>query len=101
MYRRSKEYIKSGKIDPSRFIEGSDITNSELLYKIDNLKEYNTYTITKYEHRIDLIAREIYGEESYSWLLLYINRLSVDDLVRGVKLNYIPKDSLTKILSTI
>lgn len=101
MFRRSKEYIKSGKVEPSRFIEGLGYNNSELLYKIDEVREYNTYTITKYEHRIDLIAREIYGDEMYSWVILYINRISIDELVRGVKLNYIPKESLTKLISTV
>lgn len=106
MYKRSSSYLISNDINPLRYIEntelaGLDLANSTLLYMIDNETEYEQYTVTRYERRIDLIAQEVYGNTNYSWLLMYINRIDVNDIVRGVKLNYIPYTRLEAILSMI
>jgi hypothetical protein len=104
MFKRSRSYAVSGKVDPERFIENindvSDLANSDLLYKLDQeMESRRYYEITRYEYRIDLIAREIYGDIDYSWILMYINRLDVTDLVRGRKIQYIPPDILDEIIS--
>jgi hypothetical protein len=101
MYRRTKEYIKTNNAEPTIFIQGDDVQNSELLYKLDRVTEFSLYTITKYEHRIDLIARDIYSDEKYSWILLYVNRCSVDELVRGKVLKYIPQTSLKLLINSV
>lgn len=101
MHTRSEEYIKSNNLSPDIFIENFDYANSELLYKIDKVTDYAEYVITKNEHRIDLIAIEIYGNEKYSWLLMYINRLSIDQLTRRTVLKYIPISELTEIINSI
>lgn len=100
MYTRSKEYVKSNKVSPELFIDDT-VQNSELLYKIDRITEYKKYTITRYEHRADLIAKDIYGSADYSWLVMYINRISIDGLVRGVVLNYIDKPTLDNLISQV
>ena len=101
MYKKNNNIIKSNGISPDLFIEDDDYAGSELLWKLDQFEDYETFTITKNEYRIDLIAEEIYGKEEYSWILLYINRVSLEDLVRHRVLNVIPKDKLTKIINSV
>ena len=104
MFKRDNDnYINDGDISPNVFIENNDYVNSELLWKLDEFDEddYETFTITKNEHRIDLISKEIYGSVDYSWILMYINRVSLKDLVRHKVLNYIPKDKLTEIINSV
>ena len=100
MFKRKTEYAKSNNISPEIFIENNDYANSELLWKLDQFTGHKYFTITKHEHRIDLIAKEIYGDEKYSWILMYINRVSLNDLVRRKVLKVIPKDELTKIINS-
>lgn len=105
MFTRSKNYSNSNNvISPDRFIEViddiNDIANSQLLYMLDQETERLSYTITRFEHRIDLIANEIYGSEKYSWVLLYLNRISVSDLTRHTVLRYIPIDRLKVIIQS-
>lgn len=105
MYTRTKTYAKDNNVEITRFVETldgvPDIGNSTLLYRLDRASTKNTYTITKYEGRIDLIAREIYGNEKFSWILLYTNRIGVNDLKRGLVLEYIPFQELQSILNEI
>lgn len=105
MYKRVKTYISSSEVSPDRFIESindiPDYANSTLLYKLDEEDTRSEYTITKYERRIDLIANEIYGNEKYSWILMYLNRVTVNELVRGKVLEYIPMTTLENILRSI
>ena len=100
MFKRITKIIKSNNVSPEIFIEGNDYVNSELLTKIDQFDEYESYTITKYEHRPDLLSKEIYGDVNYSWLLMYINRVSLGDLVRHKVLNIIPKHRLIDIIES-
>jgi hypothetical protein len=104
MYRRNNTpIIKSSNVSPEIFIEGNDYANSELLYKLDQVDSYSQFMITKNEHRIDLIAEEIYGGhgEDYGWILMYINRVSLNELVRHKILNYIPIKELTAIINSV
>lgn len=101
MYRKSNSYSKVG-VDISRFVntEGgiADIANSTLLSELDKCEVYQYYKVTKYEHRIDLIAKEIYGNSDYGWILLYLNRISIADIVRDLDIIYIPMDTLSSLL---
>jgi len=103
MYKKLTGYSTSSNVSPERYIETidaiSDIANSALLYKIDQEDNRQLYRITKYEKRIDLIAKDIYNDEKYSWLLLYMNRISINELVRGKILSYIPIKVLMGILT--
>lgn len=105
MYKRIKTYISSSEVSPDRFIESindiPDYANSTLLYKLDEEDTRSEYIITKYERRIDLIANEIYGNEKYSWILMYLNRVTINELVRGKVLEYIPMTTLENILRSI
>lgn len=109
MFSRSNKYLvdkSTSTVD--RFLDHSgsggtiDYTNSELLYSIDQLAlDRHDWTITKYENRIDLLSREIYGSEEYSWLLLYINRVNIEDLEKGKVIQYIDKDQLDGLMSRL
>ena len=106
MYTRTKTYLQSSNIDPIKFIETTDsnitdINNSTLLYMLDEESNRSFWTITKNEKRIDLIAKDIYGDEKYSWILLYINRINVGELTRGTVLEYIPLATLLYIINSI
>lgn len=101
MFRRKTQYIRSDDSSPELFIEGLDYANSELLYILDNEVNLSDYLITRYEHRIDLICSDIYSTDKYSWILLYINRIKVSELVRGKVIKYINKDRLITILNSL
>lgn len=106
MFKRTESYALSSDLNPLRYIEntelaGLDLANSTLLYMLDKETEYLEYTITRYERRIDLISIDIYGSSDYSWIVMYTNRIKISELVRGVKLKYIPINRLQVILSSI
>lgn len=105
MYTRTKGYLQSSNIDPIKFIESkdnlTDIGNSTLLYLLDECTNRYTWKITKNEHRIDLISKDIYGDEKYDWVLLYINRCTIKDLIRGKILEFIPLNYLLSIINSI
>lgn len=101
MFTRQRSFVKSDNTSPNLFIEGNSIFASELLHKIDKCTDRERYLVTRFEHRADLIAKDIYGDEKYSWLLLYMNRLGVDDIIRGVTLQYILKPQLDAIIDTL
>lgn len=101
MFTRSKQYINSNKVSPEIFIRELDYSNSELLNKLDKYNNLKDYTITSYEHRIDLISSDIYRSELYSWILMYINRMTIDELKRGTIIKYIPLEDLTSIIRNL
>jgi hypothetical protein len=105
MFTRTKQFVKSNSRDATLFIDGYDQTNSQLLYKLDNEVDRIDYTITKYENRIDLIAEDIYGQNSISpmltWILLYINKCNASELVRGKVLQYIELERLQEIIDSL
>lgn len=76
------------------------ICNSSLCRKLRELPLYNTtFKVSqKFVHRDDLIARELYQNEMYGWILLFINGLTREELVLGVELRYTPLSYLNSIL---
>lgn len=101
MFTRQRSFVKSDNVSPNLFIDGDSIFSSELLHKIDKCSDRETYLVTKYEHRIDLISKEIYGDDKYSWLLLYMNRKVVGDIVRDTTLRYILKQQLDAMIDSL
>jgi hypothetical protein len=103
MYRGGISYVRSSTGgDINLYVEDYDQFNSELLYKLDEYKSLLTYKITKFDKRIDLITNDIYGKSTnYGWIILYINKCDIDDLVRGKVINYIPIDDLNDIINSI
>lgn len=105
MYTRSKEFTKSNATDLTRFVEtigiSSDYANSTLMKYLDESEDLEQYTITKYEGRVDLISEDIYGDTKYSWILMYINRMNIDEFIRGKVINYIPIAYLEDIFDKV
>lgn len=101
MYKRDLENKELDELAPNKFIKNNDYVNSELLYKLDQFDECKPFIITKNEHRIDLISKEIYGDDRYSWILMYINRVSLKDLVRHKVIYFIPIDKLNEIIDSV
>jgi len=101
MFSRNQQYIKTNEIDPKLFIDGNDYRNSSLLNYVNEYVNWKYYLVTQYERRIDLISKYLYGNESYSWILLYMNKIKNDDIIRGMKLRYIPLDNLLNFISRI
>lgn len=102
MFTRQRNFVKStNKVSPNLFVDGDEIFSSELMHKIDRCSDRERYVITKYEHRADLIAQDIYGDESYSWMLLYMNRIGVEDIVRNRVITYILKSQLDAIIDSL
>lgn len=105
MFTRTQDYSINSNNTPNRFIESingvDDIANSTLLYRLDREVTRRQYTVTKYEHRWDLIANELYGSVSYSWILEYTTRIPESQLVRGVTFEYIPLATMKSIISSV
>jgi hypothetical protein len=99
MYKGPKN-IKE-KFSISEYIKGNDIFGSQLLVDIDALPVEGYYTISQSEYRIDLITSRIYGDSKYSQILLYYNRLTIDDLKRGTILKYPSLDSIEEMVRNI
>lgn len=99
MYKKENKII-STKQDPSNYISGYDIFNSTLLYMLgDPNIPKEIYEITVYECRPDMIARDIYGSESYLGLLLLQINKKLEELTKGTLLEVIPKNILDKLIS--
>lgn len=101
MFQRNKQFIRNDSLSASLFVESNDVQNSEFYYMLDNCPLRKTYQVTKYEHRLDLISLEIYDTVDYAWVLQYLNRVSLDEVIRGKELEYIPKSELLTLLSIL
>lgn len=101
MFGREKFFIRSSNVSASLFVEGDDVQNSEFYYLLDNCIDRKTYLVTKYEHRLDLISIDIYGSNEYAWVIQYLNRITNDDILKGVTLEYIPIETLNTLISTV
>jgi len=103
MFTRTSSYARTNNVEVNLFVQGQEYCNSELLYKLDRVTEYSDFKITKHEHRIDLISEDIYGDynSKYAWILMYINRISVDELTLGRVIKYIPLKDLTNLINAI
>lgn len=111
MFRRNSEFIRSNSLavpnfvqtveDGQKAISANDVQNSEFLYLVDHRQNFKTYTVTRFEHRFDLISKDIYGTTDYAWLIQYINRISAEKVLRGTRLLYLSQSDIQDILATI
>lgn len=101
MYRKNNTIVGS-KNELGNYIEGADIYNSALLSLIDdpNIPK-SLYTITIYEYRPDLIAREFYGSEEYLGILVYQVGIGLENYVKGTVLKLIPKETIDLFIKNI
>jgi hypothetical protein len=76
--------------DLSNIVEGSDIFNSRLLYNITKYPyDLNTYSVEVAGMSPNSVARVVYGDQIYSWILILFNpRYRTFRYPQGIKLVY-------------
>lgn len=102
MFRRQENGKSSSSENFTKYIEGRDVFNSYLIYKLgDPSLTKVSYVVTRYEYRPDLIAKDIYGSSDYTGVLMSQCRLSLDGYTKGRVLRIIPKADIDRIISNI
>lgn len=97
-----KSKIISDKQNLVNYIDGIDVYNSELLIKLNDPGiERESYEITVYEYRPDLIAEDFYGSTSYTGLVVLMSSRGLETYTKGSVLKLIPKVKLDNILSNM
>lgn len=73
-----------------RLIDGCyDPITSALLMELRTIESGGQLTINGQESRPDLVARDIYGDTQYWWIIMAYNSLiTVDSLVNGLQIQY-------------
>jgi hypothetical protein len=101
MYRKNK-IILANKEDLGNYIEDYDAYNSLLLLRLSDVSlERESYQITTYEYRPDLIAKDYYSSETYLPYVLLQGGRSIDEYKKGSILRLIPKEILDSIIASI
>lgn len=100
MYTK-KDNVNSNDIELCNYVEGYDIHNSLLIKKLFEpgvIKE--SFKITTGVYRPDIIARQYYGSEEYTWcVVLQVGYLK--NFVNGNIIELIPKIILDSIINSI
>ena len=101
MYKSNKS-ITSGIWNLINYIDGIDIYNAYLLQELQRPDlSREIYEIKNYQYRPDLIARDFYGSDNYSGLILLQTGLTLSNFKRGVVLSLISKGDLDNILRNL
>lgn len=101
MYTKNNTII-SDRTELANYIEGNDVYNASLLiYLNDPRIERVDYTITAFEYRPDLLAKDFYGSTSYQGLFLLQTGTALELLRKGTIVQLIPKRTLDGILGNI
>ena len=99
MYRGEQRIVGQRFQSLNAHIEGDDFFNSELIYRLQELPQVGTYTVTKWERRIDLIARELYEDEIYAPLIMIYNDIGILDITLGKELRLFKQSDLNDMLT--
>ena len=82
------------KFDMAKFLEFSDdgvfdCLNSYMLYAIPQLPTIGIYKVRVEVGAPDYLAKNIYGDEQYWWILMWYNHLlQPSDIVVGMEIKY-------------
>lgn len=101
MYKKSGRII-SNKFSLSNYIDGADVYNSELLLKLHNpnlRRDY--YEISVYEYRPDLIAKDFYGSDTYTGLVIIQNGFGLENYTKGTVIELIYKTDIDKLIQSL
>lgn len=97
-----KQKLSSGLTGLDNYVNGIDVYDSMLLHLLsDPSYARETYEITAYEYRPDLIAKDFYGSVDYLGILMIQTKLTLEDYKRGVVLKLIPKQAVDILLKNI
>ena len=94
MYYIDNETNTTDKFDMAKFIELGDdgvfdSLNSYMLYAIPKLPSVGTYKVRVEAGAPDYLAKSIYNDEQYWWILMWYNHiLHPEDLVVGLEISY-------------
>ena len=98
MFKKESKKITSKLDDLSTYIESNDLYNAVLFDLIkDAYHERVPYEIRTFEFRPDLIAKDIYGSESYLGIFLLTCGVGLEGLYKGAIISILPKDVLNEI----
>lgn len=105
MYKNKSNPSSLGNstLELGKIVEGSDIFNSEILYKITKFPSYKLkeYTVEVSGLSPNSVAHELFGDQRYSWILILFNP---DQRVLryqiGIKLKYPNLQELIIYIST-
>lgn len=101
MYTKASKII-SNKQNLSNYFSGFDVYNSSLLVKLNDPSIIrDSYEITTYTFRPDLIAEDYYGSNDYSGLVILMAARRLQTFTKGSIIQLIPKSTLDNILSNI
>lgn len=100
MYNRSENVVKNNNAI-NNFIEGVDIYNSSLLYKLNSVEKISYIIPEGFQYRPDLIAKELYGNERLQGYVLIQSGLSLDQLKQGTKLELANLNTLKSLIDGI
>ena len=101
MYKSNKS-VTSGIWNLTNYIDSFDIYNAYILQELQRPDlSREMYEIKNYKYRPDLVAKDYYGSENYTGLVLLQTGLTLSNFKRGVILNLITKDDLDRILRNL
>ncbi len=101
MFRKGKTII-GNKEELGNYIEGFDVYSSSFLTQIlDPSLPRDIYQISRYVYRPDLIARDIYGSESYMSILMIQVGMGLEAYKKGTYLRVLPKETIDRIISKL
>ena len=101
MYKSNKS-VTSGIWNLTNYIDGSDIYNAYIIQELQRPDlSREMYEIKNYKYRPDLVAKDYYGSENYTGLVLLQTGLTLSNFKRGVILSLITKDDLDRILRNL
>ena len=101
MYTRHNK-IFSDLEDIVNYIDGSDVYNSKLIELLrDPGLPRKEYEIKTFEYRPDLIAKEYYGSDSYTGLIMIQNGFGLENYTKGTVLELIYKTDLDNVIRNI
>lgn len=86
------------EFDVIKYIDLSDPYNSFLLYSLSNIQSVD-YTITKFQGRADLIAKDVFDDPMYYPVLIFLNPYSKFELKEIIKI--INKEQIREVFQLI
>lgn len=101
MYNKEKNHLKSDTIEIDAFIERGDIFNSKFLYILKYLPSQGDYLVNLNRYRIDLISDDIYGDSSFSELILLYNGVTISQLEPGLILKSPKLSDVNNLISKL
>lgn len=101
MYKNTDSINKTENKDFTGYVDGTDIFNSELLHRVNEITNFTKYRITRYAGRADLIAKEIYNANGYMWVILFVNRMRSEELTEGTVINFIPRNIIDSLINNL